>query len=79
MPTEATVSEVIRSRIRIAMVKADVQQQEVAAATGLGQQSLSKRMTGVVRWSVDDLIYVAKYLGVPVSELLPDTIVDATP
>jgi transcriptional regulator with XRE-family HTH domain len=45
-------------------------QQSLAGRIGMKQQSLSKRLRGETRFSVDELQRIADALGVPTAELL---------
>jgi transcriptional regulator with XRE-family HTH domain len=48
-----------------------ISQQTAAEAIGLSQQSLSKKIRGVQPMSVDELMRLARLLGVEAVELLP--------
>jgi transcriptional regulator with XRE-family HTH domain len=52
------------------MARRGVKQQEIAARLGITQPSLSMRLRGRTRWTINDLVIVAETLNVPVSVLL---------
>ena len=52
------------------MARRGVKQQEIADRLGITQPSLSMRLRGRTRWSINDLVIVAETLNVPVSVLL---------
>ena len=78
MATDETITSVIRTNIRVAMARADVSQKDLGNAIGVSQQGISQRMHGSSRWSVEEILGVAQYLGVPVSELMPDSLTAGT-
>ena len=52
------------------MARRDVKQEALAKALGMTQPSLSMRLRGRTRWTIQDLVIVSKTLDVPVSVLL---------
>ena len=52
------------------MARRDVKQEGLAKALGMTQPSLSMRLRGRTRWTIQDLVIVSKTLDVPVSVLL---------
>lgn len=46
-------------------------QTEAAAALGMGQSSLNKKLNGDHKWSLDELLSASRYFSIPVAELLP--------
>jgi transcriptional regulator with XRE-family HTH domain len=52
------------------MARRDVKQESLAKALGMTQPSLSMRLRGRTRWTIQDLVIVSKTLDVPVSVLL---------
>lgn len=79
MPTEETVTSAIRMNVRVAMVRRGLTQADLAAAVGVNQQGVSKRMNGQVTWSIHELISAARALNAPLSDLIPDSLVNETP
>lgn len=48
-----------------------LRQIDLCDALGLSRQSVSQKLRGERPWSVDELLATARYLEVPVTELLP--------
>lgn len=53
--------------IKILMALRDVDQQTLAAETGMLQSSLSNRFSGTRRWQLEDLAVLSEYFDVPAS------------
>lgn len=53
------------------MARQGVTQREIAAAVGLPQPSISKRLAGAIPFDLAELEAVAEALGVPVAKFLP--------
>lgn len=60
----------VSREVRAWMARRDVKQEALATALGITQPSLSMRLRGRTRWTVQDLATVSRVLDVPVSELL---------
>jgi transcriptional regulator with XRE-family HTH domain len=60
----------VSGEVRAWMARRGVKQQEIAARLGITQPSLSMRLRGRTRWTINDLVIVAETLNVPVSVLL---------
>lgn len=60
----------VSREVRAWMARRDVKQEALAKALGITQPSLSMRLRGRTRWTVQDLATVSRVLDVPVSELL---------
>jgi transcriptional regulator with XRE-family HTH domain len=60
----------VSREVRAWMARRDVKQEALAKALGITQPSLSMRLRGRTRWTVQDLATVSEVLDVPVSELL---------
>ena len=52
------------------MARAQHTQVELASILGLSQPSISSRMKGDVAWDVDELVKIAAWLDVPLSDLI---------
>lgn len=63
----------VRTEIAVWMRRRELTQDELAAKIGVGQSWVSKRLTGKVSISVDDLESFALALGVPAAEFFRDT------
>lgn len=79
MPEPQTIADAVSGNIRGAMARRRKLQTDVGTALGLGQQAVSARLAGTVRWSVVEVVEVARLLDVPLSELVPDELTDAQP
>lgn len=60
----------VSREVKAWMARRDVKQDALAKALGITQPSLSMRLRGRTRWTVQDLATVSSVLDVPVSELL---------
>jgi predicted XRE-type DNA-binding protein len=60
----------VSGEVRAWMARRDVKQEALAKALGMAQPSLSMRLRGRTRWTIQDLVIVSKTLDVPVSVLL---------
>ena len=60
----------VSGEVRAWMARRDVKQEALAKALGMTQPSLSMRLRGRTRWTIQDLVIVSKTLDVPVSVLL---------
>ena len=60
----------VSGEVRAWMARRDVKQGTLAKALGMTQPSLSMRLRGRTRWTIQDLVIVSKTLDVPVSVLL---------
>ena len=60
----------VSGEVKAWMARRDVRQEALAKALGMTQPSLSMRLRGRTRWTIQDLVIVSKTLGVPVSVLL---------
>ena len=60
----------VSGEVKAWMARRDVRQEALAKALGMAQPSLSMRLRGRTRWTIQDLVIVSKTLDVPVSVLL---------
>ena len=60
----------VSGEVRAWMARRGVKQQDLADRLGITQPSLSMRLRGRTRWTINDLVIVAETLKVPVSVLL---------
>ena len=60
----------VSGEVKAWMARRDVKQEALAKALGMTQPSLSMRLRGRTRWTIQDLVIVSKTLDVPVSVLL---------
>lgn len=58
--------------IRAEMARRRLSQTELAGVLGISQTAVSRRLSGDTRFSVDELLKVAGWLGVPAASLLPE-------
>ena len=60
----------VSGEVKAWMARRDVKQEALAKALGMTQPSLSMRLRGRTRWTIQDLVIVSKTLDVPISVLL---------
>jgi transcriptional regulator with XRE-family HTH domain len=66
----STTSESVATAIRMQLVLRKMTGRTLASRIGMGERSLSKRLTGVVTFKADEVARIADALDVPVGELL---------
>lgn len=64
-------AERVAEEVRAAVARKRTTQGELAAALGLSQAAVSRRLVGLVPFDVSEIYVVAGVLGVPVSSLMP--------
>lgn len=76
-PPQSTVAQEIRAEL----ARQRKAQAELAEYLGLSQAAVSDRLSDKVEFRVSELLHVAAFLGVPVTQLLPlsPDLVDGTP
>src|ERR1035437_7594309 len=60
----------VSGEVKAWMARRNVKQGTLSTALGITQPSLSMRLRGRTRWTIQDLVIVSKTLDVPVSVLL---------
>lgn len=70
-PMTDGIAEKTGERVRQAMIRARVRQNDVAAVLGISQAQVSQRLAGNVDFSVTELAAIARHLGVPMVDLIP--------
>lgn len=68
----STVSRSVTANIRAELARRDLKQPDLATALGMHPMSVSKRMTGQVAWSIDELQTIADWFGVRLTDLIGD-------
>lgn len=68
-PLLATPDEV-RAAIRAEMARYQIEQADIAQSLNMTQQAVSRRLTGLVPLTVDDITLIAAAIGCPVGRLL---------
>jgi transcriptional regulator with XRE-family HTH domain len=63
--------EVIAAEVRAEMARQQKLQSALGELLGLPQQSISRRLRGEIPFRAEELVRVADWLGVPVSQFLP--------
>lgn len=74
-----TRGSVVADNARAEIARRRLRQAVIAERLGMTQQSLSRRLTGVVPFSVDELTALAGLLGVQPAALLDDPTADEVP
>lgn len=70
---ELITEESVVGKVRHRMTDMHLSQAAMAARLGRNQQWLGRRLVGAVPFSVDELATIADALGVPITDLLPDS------
>jgi transcriptional regulator with XRE-family HTH domain len=65
-----TLSERVARRLRGAIAENRIVQRDLAAAAGIGQPQMSRRITGFTPFTLDELDRVAEALGIALDALL---------
>lgn len=71
---ERSYAEVVAARVRGRMAEQRKTQADLAAALGVSQPAVSRRLYGHVPFDVGEIVKVADFLGVPASALLPEEV-----
>lgn len=74
MPTHlasASLNASTAREVRAEMSRQGISQVELAKAIGIAQNSISRRLTGKVPFSLPEIESIAQVLDVPVDQLLP--------
>lgn len=66
-------------RIKIARIKSDMKQEELAAASGMSPTHISNIETGSTNVSLNGLLSIANALSVTMDDLLYDSVIHARP
>lgn len=64
----------ITAAVRAEMARAGITQMEMSRRIPMTQQAISRRLSGHVSFTVDELAMIADYLGVPLSTLISDAV-----
>jgi transcriptional regulator with XRE-family HTH domain len=64
------LSQRIATTLKAEMARRDVTQESLARKLGVSQQFISRRLSGRVTLSVDELSDIAVAIGVPVADLI---------
>lgn len=70
-PWGAQYARLVAEEVRGIAAKKRITGIQLAEAVGVSQQSMSRRMTGSLPFSIDELAEVARVLQVDVADLLP--------
>lgn len=57
--------------VRAEIARKGMTQAEIAAAVGISQSQLSKRLRGSIPFDINELSSIAAVLGVPLGDLIP--------
>lgn len=63
----------IAAEVRAEISRQKKPQREIADILGLSQQQVSERVRGDVEWRISELVRVADWLQVPITNFLPAT------
>lgn len=63
----------VAASVRAELARANRTQQTLAAHLHLSQPAVSRRLSGEVSFSIDELVSIAEYLSVEVSLFVPQT------
>lgn len=68
--TPTTPSEAVAAEIRAELARRRIRQAKLAALLGISQVSVSRRLSGETPFDINELVKVAEFLGIPVSDIL---------
>lgn len=69
--TAVRLSDAVAKEIRVALIRADLKQSQLAERMGVSEMWVSRRLRGAQPIDLNDLQRFAEALGVPVTDLLP--------
>lgn len=61
----------IAAEVRAEISRQRKPQRELAEILGISQQQVSDRVLGVVEWRISELVQVARWLDVPLTNFVP--------
>lgn len=70
MDETSDIQKNLIQNIRIRLVLKGLSQKKLAQGMGISVPSLSLKMTGRTSWSLDDVVRVSSFLGIPLTTLL---------
>lgn len=73
-PMSSTRKAAINREVKAWLVRRDLKQSDLAAGIGLTQTGVSKRLSGRVPFTIEELLLVADFLEITLGELLGETI-----
>lgn len=59
------------ANVRAEMARRGVSQTDLSNRLGMNQSQISKRLSGTIAFTIDELVAIAATLGVPLSTLIP--------
>lgn len=68
---EQTLAEAIGCGVRAEMARKRLTQRQLAAALGMSQPQVTKRLAGTIEFRPSELEKTAELLGIPITRLLP--------
>lgn len=68
-----TLSARVASAVRAEVARRKISQSEIAGLLGISQASLSRRMTGLTPFDIDEVDKIAAHLELPVASLFEDS------
>jgi transcriptional regulator with XRE-family HTH domain len=71
---DTTSREAIASEVRAAMARRRATQQDLANALGITRSTVASRLACVTAFDTDELLVIARTLGVPFLSLFPDEV-----
>ena len=67
-----TAAEHTAGAVRAELARRRISGRQLARDLGWKHSTVSRRLNGESRWQVDELVAVASYLDIPVTDLLPE-------
>lgn len=74
--TDQTPNDRVCRKIGALIGETRTPKSDLAAALGLPPSALTRRLKGEVEWRVNDLVDVARFFGVALSDLVPDALTE---
>ncbi|WP_423817126.1 helix-turn-helix domain-containing protein [Rothia nasimurium] len=72
-----TSNEAVAREVKTWMVRTNVKTTDLADAFGIGRAGVSKKLRGEAAFSIEDLLKTAGLMGISLSELLGESILNA--
>jgi transcriptional regulator with XRE-family HTH domain len=72
MTTTQTPHERVAAEIRAELARKQIPQSRLAAVLGISEVGVSRRMRGETPLDINELVKIAGFLGVPVSQFMPE-------
>ena len=72
----SNINDTTASLVNAAMAESKTSQVEIHEKTGIARSSLQRKLSGLSKFTIDELYAIAKALGIKTRELIPEQILN---